>query len=122
MEAPETELLQRNSLDLRQLLLCQMVLEAVAGEEVEADPRGHATRSAFPLQRVGPRDPRVLQALHAFSGIVPFLLHLAGVDNVNDVVDSYGSLCDVGGDDDFGDTFRWTAEHRLLLLVRQGGM
>jgi len=47
------------------------VLEAVAGEEVEADPRGHATGSAPPLQSVGPRNPRVLQALHAFSGIVP---------------------------------------------------
>lgn len=71
MDPPETELLQRNPLDLGQLLLCQLVLEAVAGEEVEADPRGHATRSALPLQRVGPRNPRVLQALRAFGSVVP---------------------------------------------------
>lgn len=37
MDLPEAELLQRHSLDLRQLLLSQLVLEAVAGEEVEAD-------------------------------------------------------------------------------------
>lgn len=60
MDLPEAELLQRHSLDLRQLLLSQMVLEAVAGEEVEADARGHATRSTLPLQRVGSRHPRVL--------------------------------------------------------------
>lgn len=71
MEPPETELLQRNSLDFWQLLLCQLVLETVAGEEVEADPRSHAARSTLPLQRVGPRNPRVLQALHAFGSIVP---------------------------------------------------
>lgn len=71
MDLPEAELLKRHSLDLRQLLLRQLVLEAVAGEEVEADPRGHAARSALPLQRVGPRDPRVLQTLHAFRRIVP---------------------------------------------------
>lgn len=71
MDPPETELLQRNSLDLWQLLLCQLVLEAVAGEEVEADPRGHAPRPTLPLQRVGPRNPRVLQALHALGSIVP---------------------------------------------------
>lgn len=70
-DPPEAELLQRNSLDLGQLLLGQLVLEAVAGEEVEADPRGHAARSALPLQRVGPGNPRVLQALHAFGSVVP---------------------------------------------------
>lgn len=122
MEAPEAELLQRNSLDLRQLLLHQLVLEAVAGEEVEADARGHATRSTFPLQRIGPRDPCVLQALHAFRSVIPFLLHLARVDDVNDVVDSNGGLCDVGGDDDLGDALWWSAEYRLLFLVRQGRM
>lgn len=68
---PEAELLQGNSLDLRELLLCQLVLEAVASEEVEADPRGHAARPTFPLQRVGPGDPCVLQALHALGGVVP---------------------------------------------------
>ena len=71
MDVPEAELLERHSLDLRQLLLSQLVLEAVAGEEVEADPRGHATRATFPLQRVGPRNPRVLQALHAFRCVIP---------------------------------------------------
>lgn len=71
VDPPETQLLQRNPLDLRQLLLRQLVLEAVAGEEVEAHPRGHATRPALPLQRVGPRNPRVLQALHAFGSVVP---------------------------------------------------
>ena len=70
MAVPEAELLQRHSLDLGQLLLSQLVLEAVAGEEVEADPRGHATRSTPPLQSVGTRNPRVLQALHAFSCVV----------------------------------------------------
>lgn len=68
---PEAELFQRHSLDLRQLLLSQLVLEAVAGEEVEANPKGHTTRSTLPLQRVGPGNPRVLQALHAFRSIVP---------------------------------------------------
>lgn len=38
MDVPEAELLERHSLDLRQLLFRQLVLEAVAGEEVEADP------------------------------------------------------------------------------------
>lgn len=71
MDLPEAELLQRHSLDLWQLLLSQLVLEAVAGEEVEADPRGHAARSTLPLQRVGPRNPRVLQALHALRRIIP---------------------------------------------------
>lgn len=70
-DIPEAELFQGNSLDLRQLLLRQLVFEAVTGEEVEADPRGHSTRSSLPLQRVGPRNPRILQALHAFRGIVP---------------------------------------------------
>lgn len=37
MDVPQAELLQRNSLYLGQLLLCQQVSEAVAGEEVEAD-------------------------------------------------------------------------------------
>lgn len=71
VDVPEAELLQRNPLDLRQLLLRQLVVEAVAGEEVEAEPRGHATRPPLPLQRVGPRHPRVLQALHAFRRVVP---------------------------------------------------
>lgn len=54
---PQAELLQRNPLDLGQLLLGQLVLEAVAGEEVEADARCHAASAALPLQRVGPGHP-----------------------------------------------------------------
>lgn len=71
MDLPQAELFQRNSLYLGKLLLCQQVSEAVTGKKVEADARGHATRSALPLQRVGPGNPRVLQALHAFGRVVP---------------------------------------------------
>lgn len=154
MKVPEAELLQGNPLDLRQLLLGQLVLEAVAGEEVEADARGHAACPTLPLQGVGPGHPRVLQALHAPGRVVPngeggsdrfgphgdgemrslltgwvggrwalpFLLHLAGVDDVHHVVDGHGRLGDVGGDDDLGDALGGPAENRLLLLIGQCGM
>lgn len=142
MDVPEAELLQGNSLDLGELLLCQLVVEAVAGEEVETNPRGHPTRSAFPLQCVGPRHPRVLQALHAFGRVVPehnadssqtvlerihllnqthtrlpLFLHLSRVDDINHVVDGYRGLRYVGGDDDLGDALGGAAENRLLLLI-----
>lgn len=57
LRLPQAELLQGNPLDLRQLLFGQLVLEAVAGEEVEADARGHAARPTLPLQGVGPGHP-----------------------------------------------------------------
>lgn len=52
----------------------------------------------------------------------PFLLHLAGVDDIYHVVDGYRGLCNVCGDDDLCDALRGPAENRLLLLIGQGGM
>ena len=54
------------------------------------------------------------------SCFLPFLLHLAGVDDVDHVVDGDRGLGDVGGDDDLGDVLRRPVEHGLLLLVGEG--
>lgn len=55
-------------------------------------------------------------SLH-FNVSLPFLLHLARVDDIHHVVNGYRGLCNVCGDDDLCDTLRGPAENRLLLLV-----
>lgn len=53
---------------------------------------------------------------------LPFLLHLAGVDDIYDVVNSYRGLSDVCGDDNLCDAFLGPVENCLLLLIGQGGV
>lgn len=51
---------------------------------------------------------------------LPFLLHLARVNDIYHVVNGYRGLSDIGGDDDLGDTLWGPAENCLLLLIGQG--
>ena len=48
-----------------------------------------------------------------------FLLHLAAVDDENDVVDGDGRFGDVGREDDLLDAGRSSLEDELLILSRQ---
>lgn len=51
---------------------------------------------------------------------LPFLLHLAGVDDIYHIINGHRGLCDVGGDDNLSDTLWGPAEDCLLLLIGQG--
>lgn len=53
---------------------------------------------------------------------VPFLFHFSRVNHIDHVIDGDRRLCNVGRDDDFGNSCRRPEEHRLLFFTGQGGM
>lgn len=59
---------------------------------------------------------------YVYNARLPFLLHLAGVNDVYDVVNGYRGLSDVCRDDDLCDALLGPVENCLLLLIGQGGV
>lgn len=52
-------------------LFLEVVVEAVPGKQMEADPRGHPPCSPPPLQGIGPGDPHSVQTLHSLTRVIP---------------------------------------------------
>lgn len=87
---------------------------------MNADTRHDSSSPAHPLQRVGPRDPTHLEALHVLGRVESRLLHLAGIDDEYAIVYGHGRLGDVRAEDDFPDAVFRVFEHQALVLARQG--
>lgn len=54
--------------------------------------------------------------------IVPFFFHFPAVNDIHDVIDGYGGLSNVGGNDNLSDAYRRLSKHSRLFFTWQRWM
>jgi hypothetical protein len=99
-----------------------MLIESIvsrARDQMKGEAGTHATRPPPPLLQVGLARPHRGVVGHIVVRREELHLHLAAVDDVDDVVDGDGRLGDVGGEDDLGDGGGCVVEGGPLVLARQ---
>ena len=82
----------------------------------------HATRPPPPLLQIRLARPHRGVVGHVVVRREELHLHLAAVDDVDDVVDGDGRFGDVGGEDDLGDGGGCVVEGGPLVLARKLGV
>ena len=86
----------------------------------EAGP--NASGAPPPLLQIGLARPHRGVVGHVVVRREELHLHLAAVDDVDDVVDGDGGLGNVGGEDDLGDAVGGVVEGSALVLSRELGV
>mmetsp|Transcript_15244 Transcript_15244/g.32018 ORF Transcript_15244/g.32018 Transcript_15244/m.32018 type:complete len:437 (-) Transcript_15244:1676-2986(-) len=105
-------------LDLRSVVVVELVLERPLRVETEALPRQHPTCPASSLVRGGLGAGHHDQRFHACARIERVLLTKARVDDIDDVVNGNGSLRDVRSEDHLPSPL-WRFLEDLRLHVRR---
>jgi hypothetical protein len=114
----ERQLVQRRPKHLRRHMLIEAIV-ARARNQMKSEAGTHATRPPPPLPQVGLARPHRGVVGHVVVRREELYLHLAAVDDVDDIVDGDGGLGDVGGEDDLGDGGGGGVEDGPLVPARQ---